>query len=187
MLLVSVIYRLICAACAAAIASRKGRSTVGWFFGGFFLGVVGIIIVAVISNRKELETERRRTAEERRRLREQLRQEKMKNEGFRKYTMGRLDSHDKALGMDTRPADALLTGPAEQGQAGAKPLPEPDDDKAVWYYELQGAAKGPVTRSDIKAMLLSKTINGSTLVWTEDLGEWTPVSRTTLLRNEAEP
>ena len=28
------------------IARSKGRSAVGWFFGGLFLGVIGLIIVA---------------------------------------------------------------------------------------------------------------------------------------------
>ena len=30
------------------IASKKGRSVVGWFFGGFFLGLIGLIIVACL-------------------------------------------------------------------------------------------------------------------------------------------
>ena len=32
------------------IASYKGRSVVGWFFGGLFLGLIGLIIVACLSN-----------------------------------------------------------------------------------------------------------------------------------------
>ncbi|MCK9309101.1 MAG: hypothetical protein M0P99_02380 [Candidatus Cloacimonetes bacterium] len=30
------------------IASYKGRSAVGWFFGGLFLGLLGLIIVACL-------------------------------------------------------------------------------------------------------------------------------------------
>lgn len=30
------------------IASYKGRSVVGWFFGGLFLGLLGLIIVACL-------------------------------------------------------------------------------------------------------------------------------------------
>lgn len=31
------------------IASKKGRNAVGWFFGGVFLGVIGLIIVSCLS------------------------------------------------------------------------------------------------------------------------------------------
>jgi hypothetical protein len=30
------------------IASYKGRSVVGWFFGGLFLGLIGLIIVSCL-------------------------------------------------------------------------------------------------------------------------------------------
>ncbi len=33
------------------IASKKGRSTVGWFFGGFFLGGIGLIIVSCLKEK----------------------------------------------------------------------------------------------------------------------------------------
>lgn len=35
------------------IAHRKGRSAVGWFFGGFLLGGIGLIIISCLSNKKE--------------------------------------------------------------------------------------------------------------------------------------
>lgn len=40
-----VIIWLICAGGAAAIASAKGRNALGWFFGGFLLGPLGLLIV----------------------------------------------------------------------------------------------------------------------------------------------
>ena len=30
------------------IAAKKGRSAVGWFFGGLFLGGIGLIIIACL-------------------------------------------------------------------------------------------------------------------------------------------
>ena len=47
---------------------------------------------------------------DRRRLREQLRQERMKNEAYRRHAASRLDLHDRALGMDTRQSSALPAG-----------------------------------------------------------------------------
>lgn len=43
---------LICAGTASAIAGSKGHSAIGWFFGGLFLGVFAIIIVACIPARQ---------------------------------------------------------------------------------------------------------------------------------------
>ena len=33
------------------IAGHKNRSVVGWFFGGLFLGLIGLIIVACLPNK----------------------------------------------------------------------------------------------------------------------------------------
>jgi len=30
------------------IAKLKNRDTTGWFFGGFFLGVIGLVIIALL-------------------------------------------------------------------------------------------------------------------------------------------
>lgn len=47
-----VIIWLICGIISAFIASMKGRSGIGWFFVGFLLGPIGVIITAVVK-RKE--------------------------------------------------------------------------------------------------------------------------------------
>lgn len=38
-------------AATAWIASSKGRSMVGWFFIGLFLGVIGLILAVVMSSK----------------------------------------------------------------------------------------------------------------------------------------
>ena len=35
------------------IAHGKGRSAIGWFFGGLFLGAIGLIIVACLSDKND--------------------------------------------------------------------------------------------------------------------------------------
>ena len=47
--IVTVVSMIIC----PIIAHNKGRSAFGWFFGGLFLGGIGIIIVACLSNKNE--------------------------------------------------------------------------------------------------------------------------------------
>lgn len=47
--IVTVVSMIIC----PIIAHSKGRSAFGWFFGGFLLGGIGIIIVACLSDKNE--------------------------------------------------------------------------------------------------------------------------------------
>lgn len=112
-LFIQLVFALIC----VAIANSKGRSALGWFFGGFFLGIIGLVIVACLSNKKEEDAKERRMQNEQRRLREQLRQERMRNETFQRYAAERLDAHDEHLHIDTRSADAPRQL-AEESSAG---------------------------------------------------------------------
>jgi len=97
-LIINVILGLIC----AMIASSKGRSGIGWFFIGFFFGILGLIISLVVGDLNAAKEKELEMDNEQRRLREQLRQERIKNDQFRKHAQGRLDEHDDALGIDTR-------------------------------------------------------------------------------------
>lgn len=55
---------LLCGIISAIIASGKGRSGIGWFFGGILLGPLGIIIVAVLPKIKsEVEEKQIRSGE----------------------------------------------------------------------------------------------------------------------------
>ena len=184
---------LVMGAIAASIANSKGRSTVGWFFGGFFLGLIGIIIVACLSNLKQEEAMRMRDQQEKRRLREQLRQEQLKSESYRQYTMERLDAHDEHLGIDTRDTQVALPGaspvasgtPALLGtempvkrptlNVGAAPQSEPSPGPgAEWYYSSGGESReGPFTIHEIQQLAAIGEVSDSTLVWGPGMADWT--------------
>ena len=197
-LIIVILIRAILGAVSSAIASAKGRSAVGWFFAGFLLDIIGVIIIACLSNIKEERSHREHQARENRRLREQLRQEQMKSEAFRTHTQSRLDTHDHQLGVDTRATYAALPGgqyeePAllaeggealaelsaagdnHRGQAGGAPSPPPpplDPAGRQWHYESHGQAVGPIPEPQLLAMLKAGQLTGNTLLWTEALGDW---------------
>ena len=97
---------VICGIIATAIASSKNRSPVGWFFIGFFTGIIGIIIVAVLDDPEEKSRKDEALQRSNRRLREELSQERMKNERREQVMTNRLDAHDEALNMNTTQLDS---------------------------------------------------------------------------------
>lgn len=159
----------------AAIAHSKGRNAVGWFFLGFFFGCISLIIILCLSNVKEEQAKWNNNEIEQRRLREQLRQEQLKNEALRQHTVARLDIHDQKLGIDTRdvptslplgslPRPSLMTGAVSSLPAG---FPE-----AGWYISSNGAQEGPYTYSNISARARQGTLSPETLVWVQGMDEW---------------
>ncbi len=182
----TLIILLVCGGAAAAIANHKGRSAVGWFFGGFFLGLIGIVIVAVLPNLKEEREKHEAHYRERRRLREQLRQEKMKNEAFRRHAVNRLDTHDAVLEIDTRGAEALPdTGrplslperrPAPAGAATAAAGREEEPSGGEWYYMANGDTQGPVDFEKLKELYRDRVITLSSFVWNPDMEDWKTLS-----------
>ncbi|MBN1766453.1 MAG: DUF4339 domain-containing protein [Sedimentisphaerales bacterium] len=101
---------LICGVITALLAHHKGRNAIGWFFCGFFLGIIGLIICLVVSNKKDERMKEEQLIHEQRRLTEQLRQERIKNEQFRKHAQIRMDAHDQVLQMDTKNTSQPLLG-----------------------------------------------------------------------------
>jgi uncharacterized protein DUF4339 len=180
------VFGLIMGAAVAAIAHNKGRSPVGWFFVGFFFGVIGLIVVLVSSNLNQEKYLRARQDEENRRLREQLRQERVKHETLREYTMRRLDAHDEVLGVDTRSLQALPTenppaylpaGDAATPQAASpEPAPAPPPHSNAWYFEQNGETRGPIGPEVIQSMLADGQISGTTLLWADHLPDWRPAA-----------
>lgn len=177
---------IILGAICAAIAASKGRNAVGWFFVGFAAGLIGLILILCMSNLKTEEQQRTQMQSEQHRLREQLRQERMKTETFRRYALDRLDTHDQLLGTDTRTRAAL---PGQETPQQALPnteiftAPQVDANAAVWYYHLNGQTVGPVTQNQIRGLLQARTIDGMTLLWSEDLGQWTAAAQVEPFRN----
>ena len=163
----------------AAIASSKGRNTVGWFFLGFFFPCIALIIILCLSNLKEEEAKWNANEIEQRRLREQLRQEQLKNEALRQHTMARLDVHDQKLGLDTRDYPAAALPPAGNREPERIPDTPPDTPPAGfpatgWYVNENGTGQGPFTFSYLSARTRQGTLTPETLVWAEGMDEWQP-------------
>jgi uncharacterized membrane protein YeaQ/YmgE (transglycosylase-associated protein family) len=178
----------VCGIAAAAIASGKGRNATGWFFGGFFLGIIGIIIVAVLSNKKKEAAKWQHANNERRRLREQLRQERIKNEHSRRHITRRLDAHDGALEMNTRDTGALPTAASEPpalktAPAASRPRMEDPTDRK-WYYCENDAAMGPVRESALRDSLREGRLSHSTLVWREGMENWAEAAEVSTFRSD---
>ncbi len=200
-IIIQLIIQCVLGAVAAAIANGKGRSTVGWFFGGFFIGLIGIIIVACLSNVKEDQARLQRDQEEKRRLREQLRQEQMKSESYRQYTMERLDAHDEHLGINTKETQVTLPGgssvtsrpalnfPGHNAAMVSAPVPVDVPDGTVpeqefeWYYSSnQVDRSGPFTLGELQQLYAANEVNDQTLVWSEKLSDWTAAAHVNELR-----
>src|SRR5215475_4178859 len=127
-------------AIASAVASSKGRSTVGWFFGGFFLTWIGVVIVAVLPNLKEQKFKEEAIERENRRLREQLLQEQIKTEAFRRHASARLDAHDSHIGVDTRSLASALPAP---GAAPGLPSFDPQGELRLDQDNGSGVTSQP--------------------------------------------
>ncbi len=179
------VFGLIMGGAVAAIAHGKGRSPVGWFFVGFFFGVIGLIVVLVSSNLNQEKYARARQDDENRRLREQLRQERLKHETLREYTMKRLDVHDQILGVDTKSVQALPSDTpagylptaelATPASPSPTPAPEPPRSNA-WYFEQNGETRGPVPPEVIQSMLAENQLSGTSLLWSDHLPDWRPAA-----------
>jgi hypothetical protein len=176
---VLLIYGVICGPICAAIAHNKGRSVWGWFFIGFFFSVVGVVLSLISSNIEHQEYQWKRQDDENRRLREQLRQERLRADSMREYTMRRLDMHDQVLGLDTRTMPMLESQPQV---AGFLPPGEGGNAEAVkpksneWYFALHGETRGPVPPETIQSMMKEGQITGTTLLWADHLPDWRPAA-----------
>jgi len=188
-LVIALIFGIIC----AVIASYKGRSAVAWFFIGFFIGIIGLILVLVVSNLKEAEQKQAHVEMEQRRLHEQLRQERLKTEQLRKYTQVRLDAHDRKLEIDTRHVGPLLQEASKQpilderqgSFAEAIPI-EANIKRGGWYYQKRNSAVGPLSLETVKLLIQDGRIKSSTCVWHESLDEWTPARKVGELGTETD-
>ncbi len=176
-LVIQLVFWLLFGGITAAIANSRGRNPLGWFFIGLIGGCFGIVLVLVlpdlnVEKAKEAESER-----EKRRLREQLQQERMKNQAFRGHATNRLDQHDEALGLDTR---AQVPHPEL-----APPVPPPALDQGLpamnWFVAEAGqAAEGPLTLVELRQRVLEGRLSPQSLVWHADHGDWTQLKDSVL-------
>lgn len=177
-LLIRVTFGLIC----MAIASNKGRSKVGWFFAGFFIGLIGLIIILCLGDVQKKRNFRSSVRKENKRLREKLRQEKMKNKTFREHTRKRLDKHDDELNLDTRDlGEASIEAPEEEHQIapGKKQQQEQEQGQqspeGKWYYKMEDGVAGPIKREELEKLVRSGQLTDTTEVLREGWDEWSPV------------
>lgn len=177
-LLVRLLIMAVFGGITAAIASSKGRNVVGWFFIGFFFGCIGLIIILCLSNLREEQARWDAQAVEQRRLREQLRQEQLKNETFRQHTAARLDVHDRTLGIDTRQSAPALPAAPPSSPAfipSAGPPTPPDGLSADnWFTNEGGSQQGPYTYALLHKRARQGSLPPDTLVWAEGMKEWQP-------------
>ncbi|MEZ6196280.1 MAG: DUF4339 domain-containing protein [Planctomycetota bacterium] len=151
---------------AAVIAAAKGRSAIAWFFIGLVTSCIGVLVLVFLPDLNEVESDRRSRQAEYRRLRERLHQQQSRQSSFESRVLGRLDSHDLALGLDTREiAGGEL--PALAGEA---------DEGPEWYFDDGGHPSGPISAAALAALHRSGAIDGHTLVWHPRFGEeWRPL------------
>jgi len=173
-LLIAVVFGAIC----AGIASSKGRNAVGWFFIGFFFSCIGLIIILCLSNLKEDQARWDAQNVEQRRLREQLRQEQLKNEAYRKHTAARLDAHDQRLGMDTKQTEptALPGGNAQPLPAARSTSPPPGLPSNNWYTHEDGEQRGPYSFDLLARRARQGSLDPGTMVWADGMTDWRPAN-----------
>jgi len=181
---------------AACIANAKGRNVVGWFFGGFFLGIIGIVIIACLSNRKDEMRRGQHADRERRLLREQLHQERLKSQAFQQYANARLTKHDQVLEIDTSSHQSLPNlQPVDTPNLGAggandelrrlveatatsqptdpvqTPVAPAQAQGPQWFVYIGDKKYGPGATEKIVEMIRKGQIGSDTYVWTESMTE----------------
>ena len=159
---------IIIAILMACIAASKGRSALGWFLLGLIPAVncVLLIVLVTLSDLRVQDEDVEDLSEETRLLNERLAQERMRGDRLRAQMSTRLDAHDRALGMDTRPDELPI------GDVAAANLPP--GEKPSWYYNENGSPAGPISRSALKTLYVNGVVDDDTLVWCDGMGDWTP-------------
>jgi len=60
--------------------------------------------------------------------------------------------------------------------AAPVPADPPGAAAAVWYYERDGAAEGPVTLPELHALVVQHTVGPQTRLWRKGMGDWQAAS-----------
>jgi hypothetical protein len=56
-----------------------------------------------------------------------------------------------------------------------------------WYYAIGGEQTGPISRSELSALIQSGRITRETLVWSEGTDDWIPARQTEQFRSDFQP
>ncbi len=167
---------LIFAFLVAWIAYQRGRNPMGWFLLGGFMGCLALILVLILPDLQEERKHRERERRARERLREQVLQERMKNQAFREHAQQRLDSHDEALGLDTRSSAPPELPPSPPAPSSATEIP-----LEGWYLAEAGAQpQGPFSLREVQERIESGLVGPQSLVWQDSLADWTTIARSPL-------
>lgn len=166
---IMVLFGIVC----AAIASSRGRSTVGWFLLGFLVPCLALILICVLPDLKAQEEREARLRNENRRLRERVKKDRMVADQRHDVVSQRLGVHDQALHLDT--SEATL-----ENSDGPPPLPETAETESFssheWHYADGQQSKGPVSFYDLRMLWRSGSIDETTMVWTEKEDDWKVIS-----------
>lgn len=158
----------------AVIAAGRGRNPIGWFLIGLFLQCLGIILVLVLPDLKRQEDREQRQRHETRKLREQLMKERQVADQRHHHIERRIGAHDAALGMDTA-TPPELTNASSPAQIG---------DGNLWFYARNNERQGPVSSETIRHLIGAQAIDSNSLVWTEGMPDWAPLSSVNEFRGE---
>jgi len=173
-----------------AIAVSRGRNGVAWFFIGFASFLIGLVLVLCLPDLKKERAKHLAQLKKDKRLREQARQDRLKNDSFKEKTERRLDGHDRLLGvkgqskLSIRSKNKTLQKKLKGSAENNKTPPElPDNitklntedatDSIDWYYVAEEKQEGPVQKKQLVDMLTDGTLPPDTYVWCEELDDWT--------------
>jgi uncharacterized protein DUF4339 len=171
-LLVMVCFGIAC----ASIGTSRGRSGPVWFALGVIFTCFALVLVLVLPDLNELAEKDERQSQKTRRLREELAQERNKNQSFRGHVKARLDIHDAALEIDTREQELPVELPAPPA------IPDPvnfaDLPQEGWFIAIPGSdAQGPYTLAALEHQIRAGDLNARTLIWNADhVTDWASIS-----------
>ena len=173
-----IIFGIIC----AIVADSRGRSAIAWFFIGFFLPCIGLVILLVSPDLQVMERRDNDLSLENRRLREKIRRDRILADSRHTETLRRIDLHDSILQVDTSTPPSL-EGHLDTAQILDQSGEECDKEACefaenTWWYADPNEAQqvGPVTFDALRQLWKNKTIGAQTLVWCEMFGDWEKIN-----------
>lgn len=83
------------------------------------------------------------------------------------------DAWRSPLDSESRNLELSGAGPAFAASGGAtNGAPSGMQNQRQWYYEVQGSAQGPISDNELLSLAQRGIVVDSTLVWTQQLGNW---------------